>query len=258
MFHFEEGEVFLIDKPLDWTSFDAVNLIRAVIKRYHGIRKLKVGHAGTLDPLATGLLIVCTGRMTKQIDNFQAQEKVYTGTMLLGQTTPSYDLESEPDAFYPTDGITEDMMEEARKAFLGDIMQRPPKFSAIKIQGKRAFEYARSDKEIALKERLVHIEDFKIDTTEFPVLKFEVKCSKGTYIRSLVNDFGKALGNGACMTSLRRTKIGDFSVENAYDLMELKKMIIDEAETDDGDGSGNESGSGGGNENGNGNGNGNG
>ena len=239
MFHFEEGEVFLIDKPLDWTSFDAVNLIRAVIKRYHGIRKLKVGHAGTLDPLATGLLIVCTGRMTKQIDNFQAQEKVYTGTMLLGQTTPSYDLESEPDAFYPTDGITEDMMEEARKAFLGDIMQRPPKFSAIKIQGKRAFEYARSDKEIALKERLVHIEDFKIDTTEFPVLKFEVKCSKGTYIRSLVNDFGKALGNGACMTSLRRTKIGDFSVENAYDLMELKKMIIDEAETDDGGGNGN-------------------
>ena len=252
MFHFEEGEVFLIDKPLDWTSFDAVNLIRAVIKRYHGIRKLKVGHAGTLDPLATGLLIVCTGRMTKQIDNFQAQEKVYTGTMLLGQTTPSYDLESEPDAFYPTDGITEDMMEEARKAFLGDIMQRPPKFSAIKIQGKRAFEYARSDKEIALKERLVHIEDFKIDTTEFPVLKFEVKCSKGTYIRSLVNDFGKALGNGACMTSLRRTKIGDFSVENAYDLMELKKMIIDEAETDDGDGDGNESGSRGGNGNGNG------
>ena len=244
MFHFEEGEVFLIDKPLDWTSFDAVNLIRAVVKRYHGIRKLKVGHAGTLDPLATGLLIVCTGRMTKQIDNFQAQEKVYTGTMLLGQTTPSYDLESEPDAFYPTDGITEEMMEEARKSFIGDIMQRPPKFSAIKIQGKRAFEYARSDKEIALKERLVHIEDFKIDTTDFPILKFEVKCSKGTYIRSLVNDFGKALGNGACMTSLRRTKIGDFSVENAYDLMELKKMIIDEAETDDGDGSGSGNGSG--------------
>ena len=140
------------------------------------------------------------------------------------------------------------MMEEARKSFIGDIMQRPPKFSAIKIQGKRAFEYARSDKEIALKERLVHIEDFKIDTTDFPILKFEVKCSKGTYIRSLVNDFGKALGNGACMTSLRRTKIGDFSVENAYDLMELKKMIIDEAEikmeADDGDGNGNGGGNG--------------
>lgn len=227
MFHFEEGEVFLIDKPVDWTSFDAVNLIRAVIKRYHGIRKLKVGHAGTLDPLATGLLIICTGRMTKQIDNYQAQEKVYTGTMLLGQTTPTYDLESEPDAFYQTDGITEEMMEEARLSFLGDIMQRPPKFSAIKIQGKRAFEYARSDEEVALKERLVHIDEFKIDTANFPEIAFEVKCSKGTYIRSLVNDFGKALGNGACMTSLRRTKIGEFSVENARDLQDLKKEIID-------------------------------
>lgn len=233
MFHFEEGEVFLIDKPLDWTSFDAVNLIRAVIKRYHGIRKLKVGHAGTLDPLATGLLIICTGRMTKQIDNFQAQEKVYTGTMLLGQTTPTYDLESEPDAFYPTDHITEEMLEDARSTFLGDIMQRPPKFSAIKIQGKRAFEYARSDEEIALKERLVHIEDFKIDTSNFPEIRFEVKCSKGTYIRSLVNDFGKKLNSGACMTSLRRTRIGDFSVDEARDLMDLKKEIIDSGQYHD-------------------------
>ena len=233
MFHFEEGEVFLIDKPLDWTSFDAVNLIRAVIKRYHGIRKLKVGHAGTLDPLATGLLIICTGRMTKQIDNFQAQEKVYTGTMLLGQTTPTYDLESEPDAFYPTDHITEEMLEDARSTFIGDIMQRPPKFSAIKIQGKRAFEYARSDEEIALKERLVHIEDFKIDTSNFPEIRFEVKCSKGTYIRSLVNDFGQKLNSGACMTSLRRTRIGDFSVDEARDLMDLKKEIIDSGQYHD-------------------------
>lgn len=227
MFHFEEGEVFLIDKPLDWTSFDVVNLVRAVIKRYHGIRKLKVGHAGTLDPLATGLLILCTGRMTKQIDNFQAQEKTYTGTMLLGQTTPTFDLESEPDAFYPTEGITEEMMDEARKLFMGDIMQRPPKFSAIKIQGKRAFDYARSDEEIALKERLVHIEDFKIDDSEFPKVHFEVRCSKGTYIRSLVNDFGRALGNGACLISLRRTKIGDFSVADARDLEDLKKEIME-------------------------------
>ena len=225
MFHFEEGEVFLIDKPLDWTSFDAVNLIRAVIKRYHGIRKIKVGHAGTLDPLATGLLVICTGRMTKQIDNFQAQEKVYTGTFLLGQTTPTYDMESEPDAFYPTDDITIEMMEGARKQFLGDIMQRPPKFSAIKINGKRAFDYARSDKEIEMKERLVTIEDFKLDYSEFPKINFEVKCSKGTYIRSLAHDFGKALGNGACLISLRRTKIGDFSVENARDLFELKREI---------------------------------
>ena len=138
--NFEEGEVYLIDKPLDWTSFDVVNLIRAVIKKYHQIRKLKVGHAGTLDPLATGLLILCTGRMTKQIDNFQAQEKVYTGTMLLGQTTPTYDLESEPNQFFPTDGISAEALDEARKKFIGNIMQRPPKFSAIKIQGKRAFD----------------------------------------------------------------------------------------------------------------------
>lgn len=226
MFHFEEGEVFLIDKPLDWTSFDAVNLIRAVIKRYHGIKKLKVGHAGTLDPLATGLLIICTGRMTKQIDNFQAQGKVYTGTLFLGQTTPTFDMESEPDAFYPTDGITIEMMEEARKKFIGDIMQRPPKFSAIKINGKRAFDYARSDKEIEMKERLVHIEEFKLDYTNFPKIDFEVKCSKGTYIRSLVNDFGKELGNGACLISLRRTKIGEFSVDDARQLEDLKKEII--------------------------------
>ena len=225
MYHFEEGEVFLIDKPLDWTSFDAVNLIRAVIKRYHGIRKLKVGHAGTLDPLATGLLIICTGRMTKQIDNFQAQEKVYTGTMLLGQTTPTYDLESEPDAFYPTDHITEEMLEDARSTFLGDIMQRPPKFSAIKIQGKRAFEYARSDEEIALKERLVHIEDFKLDYTNFPKVDFEVKCSKGTYIRSLARDIGEALGSGAYLTGLTRTRVGEYRIEDCINPDEFPEWL---------------------------------
>ena len=158
VFNFEEGEVFLIDKPLEWTSFDVVNLIRAVIKKYHGIRKLKVGHAGTLDPLASGLLIICTGRMTKQIDTFQAQEKVYTGSMLIGQTTPTFDLESEPDNFFPTDNIDAQTLENARQKFIGDILQRPPKFSAIKINGKRAFDYARSDEELELKERLIHIE----------------------------------------------------------------------------------------------------
>lgn len=229
IFNFEEGEVFLIDKPIDWTSFDVVNLIRAVIKKYHQIRKLKVGHAGTLDPLATGLLILCTGRMTKQIDNFQAQEKVYTGTMMLGQTTPTFDLESELDKFFPTDGITSEALDEARKRFIGDIMQRPPKFSAIKIQGKRAFDYARSDEELEMKERLVHIEDFQIDTTNFPKVDFMVRCSKGTYIRSLVNDFGAALNNGAHLTALRRTNIGGFDVKDAWDLMELKKRIIETA-----------------------------
>ncbi len=227
MFNFEEGEVFLIDKPLDWTSFDAVNLIRALVKRYHGIKKLKVGHAGTLDPLATGLLIVCTGKKTKQIDEYQAKEKVYSGTMLLGRTTPTFDLESEPDALFPVDGITENMMQSVCKSFVGDILQRPPKFSAIKINGKRAFDYARSDKELEMKERNVHIFDFKIDTKRFPEIDFVVKCSKGTYIRSLVNDFGKALNNGACLTALRRTHIGDYCVDDAWDLMELKKTIIE-------------------------------
>lgn len=227
MFNFEEGEVILIDKPLDWTSFDTVNFIRALIKRFYGIRKLKVGHAGTLDPLATGLLILCTGRMTKQIDNYQAKIKTYTGTMILGQTTPTFDLESEPDAFFPTDGITPEQIDEARKKFLGDIKQYPPKYSAIKIKGKRAFDYARSDEEIELKARDIHIENFTISTTRFPELDFEVTCSKGTYIRSLANDLGKELGNGACLKALRRTRIGDFRVEDAWQLEDFKQHIID-------------------------------
>ena len=210
MFPVEEGSVFLIDKPLDWTSFDTVNFIRALFKRFYGIRKLKVGHAGTLDPLATGLLIICTGPMTKQIEAYQAQIKTYTGTMLLGQTTPTFDLESEPDQFFSTEGITEAQIDATRQKFIGDIKQHPPKYSAIKIKGKRAFDYARSDEEIELKARDIHIEDFKVSTERFPELDFEVVCSKGTYIRSLAHDFGRELGNGACLKSLRRTRIGDF------------------------------------------------
>lgn len=223
---FEAGEIFLIDKPLEWTSFDVVNFVRALIKRFHGIRKLKVGHAGTLDPLATGLLIICTGRMTKQIDTFQAIDKVYTGTMILGQTTPTFDLESEPDNFFPVDGISTQQIEEARSRFIGEIKQHPPKYSAIKINGKRAFDYARSDEEIELKARTVHINKFNLALERFPEIDFEVECSKGTYIRSLVNDFGKALGNGACLKSLRRTRIGEFSVDDAWQLPDLKQMII--------------------------------
>ena len=198
MFNFEEGEVILIDKPLDWTSFDTVNFIRSLLNRCYGIRKLKVGHAGTLDPLATGLLILCTGKMTKQIDNYQAQVKTYTGTILLGQTTPTFDRESEPNAFFPTDGITPEQI-----------------------------DYARSDEEIELKARDVRIDDFKLNLDRFPELDFEVTCSKGTYIRSLANDFGKALGNGACLTSLRRTRIGDFRVEDAWPLEKLRQHIVD-------------------------------
>ena len=226
MFPVEEGSVFLIDKPLDWTSFDTVNFIRALFKRFYGIRKLKVGHAGTLDPLATGLLIICTGPMTKQIEAYQAQIKTYTGTMLLGQTTPTFDLESEPDQFFPTEGITEAQIDAARQKFIGDIKQHPPKYSAIKIKGKRAFDYARSDEEIELKARDIHIEDFKVNTDRFPELDFEVVCSKGTYIRSLAHDFGHELGNGACLKSLRRTRIGDFKVEDAWQLEDLKNEII--------------------------------
>lgn len=230
MYNFEEGEVILLDKPIDWTSFDTVNFIRALIKRFYGIRKLKVGHAGTLDPLATGLLILCTGRMTKQIEEYQAKIKTYTGTILLGQTTPTFDLESEPDAFFPTENITPEQIDEARKKFIGDIKQYPPKYSAIKIKGKRAFDYARSDEEIELKARDIHIEDFKLSMERFPELDFEVTCSKGTYIRSLANDFGKELGNGACLKSLRRTRIGDFKVEDAWQLEDLKQHIIDTGE----------------------------
>ena len=230
MFYPEEGTVFLIDKPIDWTSFDTVNLIRSLFMRFYGIRKLKVGHAGTLDPLATGLLILCTGPMTKQIEDFQAQIKTYTGTMILGQTTPTYDLESEPDAFFPTEGITAEQVDEARKKFIGDIKQYPPKYSAIKIKGKRAFDYARSDEEIELKARDIHISDFQLSLDRFPEIDFEVTCSKGTYIRSLAHDFGRELGNGACLKTLRRTRIGDFCVENAWQLDDLKNAIIESGE----------------------------
>ena len=230
MYNFEEGEVILIDKPIDWTSFDTVNFIRALIKRFYKIPKLKVGHAGTLDPLATGLLILCTGKKTKQIEEYQAKIKTYTGTILLGQTTPTFDLESEPDAFFPTENITPEHIDEARKKFIGDIKQFPPKYSAIKIKGKRAFDYARSDEEIELKARDIHIEDFKLSMERFPELDFEVTCSKGTYIRSLANDLGKELGNGACLKSLRRTRIGDFRVEDAWQLEDLKQHIIDTGE----------------------------
>ena len=227
MFYVEEGTVFLIDKPIDWTSFDTVNFIRSLFMRFYGIRKLKVGHAGTLDPLATGLLIICTGPMTKQIEDFQAQVKTYTGTMILGQTTPTFDLESDPDNFYPTEGITAEQIDQARQQFIGDIKQYPPKYSAIKIKGKRAFDYARSDEEIELKARDIHIDDFKVNMDRFPELDFEVTCSKGTYIRSLANDFGKALNNGACLKTLRRTRIGDFHVEDAWQLEDLKQAIIE-------------------------------
>ncbi|MDY0077989.1 MAG: tRNA pseudouridine(55) synthase TruB [Bacteroidales bacterium] len=225
-FHFEQGEIILIDKPLDWTSFDVVNFIRSLIKRFHQIHKLKVGHAGTLDPLATGLLIICTGKMTKQIQQFQDQSKHYTGTFRVGETTPSCDKETEVDGRFPTEHITAELLESVRKQFLGLQQQFPPIYSAVKVDGKRAFKYAREQKEVKLASREVEIYDFQIDAKNFPELAFSVHCSKGTYIRSLAFDFGKALESGAYLTSLRRTHIGDFSVDNAVTPEAYKAILI--------------------------------
>lgn len=211
----QEGKVLLIDKPLDWTSFDVVNKVRWNIRKAYNLKKIKVGHAGTLDPKATGLLIVCTGKFTKRIDEIQAESKVYTGTIKLGVTTPTYDTESEEDQTFPTEHITEELIHEATKQFLGEIDQYPPAHSAIKVDGKRLYELARAGKEVELKARRIHIYDFKITKIDLPFVEFEVHCGKGTYIRSLANDFGKALNSGGYLTELRRTKIGNFSVENA-------------------------------------------
>ena len=225
-FNFPEGEVLLIDKPLEWTSFDVVNYIRSFLRKIYGGKKLKVGHAGTLDPLATGLLIICTGKFTKKIDQFQGMDKVYVGSMRLGATTPSFDKESEIDKEFDISGIDEKKLKEAANEFEGKIDQVPPKFSAIKIKGKRAFEYARSNEEVKLKTREVIINDFTILNINLPNIDFSVSCSKGTYIRSLVRDFGEKLNNGAYLTQLHRTKIGDFNVTNAFSLAEFKKEVL--------------------------------
>lgn len=223
----QEGHVFLIDKPLDWTSFDVVNKIRWNIRKAYDLKKIKVGHAGTLDPKATGLLLVCTGKMTKSIDQLQAQEKTYTGTIKLGATTPTYDLESEEDQTFPTAHLTEEIIHEATKQFIGEIEQFPPMHSAIKVDGKRLYELAREGQEIERKARKITIHDFKITKIELPFVDFECNCSKGTYIRSLAYDFGKAVNSGGYLTALRRTKIGDFEVINA-DNSSFEKSYFEE------------------------------
>ena len=212
---YKEGQVILIDKPLEWTSFQAVNKVRWLIRKSFEIKKIKVGHAGTLDPLATGLLIICTGKFTKKIDTFQAQEKEYTGTFTLGATTPSYDLETEIDKTFDISEITSEKIHEATTQFIGEIQQQPPVFSALKKEGKRLYEFARIGEEVEIPFRTVTISEFEITKVELPNIDFRVVCSKGTYIRSLAHDFGKALNNGAHLSALRRTKIGEFSVENA-------------------------------------------
>lgn len=212
---FQEGKILLIDKPLDWTSFDVVKKIRWNICKAFNIKKIKVGHAGTLDPKASGLLIVCTGKFTKKINEIQGQTKVYTGRMKLGATTPTFDTESEENQFFPIEHITEKQLNQATQQFLGEIAQHPPVHSAVKKDGKRLYELARAGKEVETEARTVRIDEFKITKIEMPFVDFEVQCGKGTYIRSLANDFGAALNSGAYLTGLRRTKIGDFSVEDA-------------------------------------------
>lgn len=214
-FQFLEGKVLLIDKPLDWTSFDAVNKIRYAIKKHLNVKKIKVGHAGTLDPKATGLLIICTGKKTKDIEQLMGLEKEYTGTIKLGATTPSYDLETGENEQFSTKHITESLLHEVAQSFIGIQQQIPPLFSAKKIDGVRAYEFARRGDDVELKSNSIEIKEFEITSINSNFIDFKILCSKGTYIRSIARDFGKKLNSGAYLTALRRTKIGTFSVEEA-------------------------------------------
>jgi len=222
---YKNGQVLLIDKPLEWTSFQVVNKLRWLIRKQFQLKKIKVGHAGTLDPLATGLLILCTGKFTKKIESYQAKEKEYTGTITLGATTPSYDLETEIDKTYDISGITETQIHEATKQFIGQIEQKPPVFSALKKDGKRLYEFARAGEEVDVPKRKITITAFEITSINLPNVDFRVVCSKGTYIRSLAHDFGKALDNGGHLSALRRTKIGNFSVEGAMSIQSFEDSL---------------------------------
>ena len=225
---FESGEVLLVNKPLKWTSFDVVNKLRYAIKKKIG-NKIKVGHAGTLDPLASGLLIICTGKMTKKIDEFTGMDKEYTGSFYIGGTTATYDSELEMNATFPTGHIDEAMLRSVAATFVGDIEQIPPIYSAIKIDGSAAYVAARKGAEVVMKSRQVTIREFDITRIEMPLVEFRVVCSKGTYIRSLAYDYGKALKSGAYLAGLCRTKIGDFDVKDARDVEGWVKEILGEA-----------------------------
>ena len=222
---FQEGHIILIDKPKTWSSFDVVNKLRWQIKNKLKVKKIKVGHAGTLDPLATGLLVLCTGKFTKKIEGLTVDHKTYKGTILLGKTTPSYDLETEYDAEFPTEHITETLIDEARQSFMGKQLQTPPIFSAKQIDGKRAYEFARKGETVELKQNQIEVFDFTLDTSALPELHFSIKCSKGTYIRSIAADFGKALQSGGTLIELRRTASGDFDISDALTVEEAIKMI---------------------------------
>lgn len=225
-FNFAQGELLLINKPYKWTSFDVVGKIRNSLKPL----KLKVGHAGTLDPLATGLLIICTGKLTKQIDTFQAEEKEYTGTMILGATTPSFDMETEVDSEFPIDHLTEPEIYEATVQFTGDIEQYPPAHSAVKVNGERLYVKARLGEEVELRKRYVTVNEFEITRIALPEIDFRIVCSKGTYIRSLISDFGRALNNGAYLSKLTRTRSGNFLLSNAYEVADLVQYLRNKRE----------------------------
>ena len=223
----KEGQVLLFDKPLHWTSFQVVNKVRWLIKQKFDLKKLKVGHAGTLDPLATGLIILCTGKATKTIESLMGQTKIYTGEFTVGDTTPSYDMETEVDKTFETSHITTELIQNTLPQFRGEIMQRPPIFSALKKEGKRLYEYARKGESVDIPKRQVNIDSFDITQNNFPKLNFKVQCSKGTYIRSLAYDFGEALNSGAYLSELRRTQIGDYNVKEALSIEDFKKLIED-------------------------------
>lgn len=225
MLHPVEGEIFYVDKPLRWTSFDVVKRIRGALSRRTGLKKLKVGHAGTLDPLATGVMTVVTGRATKQIEALQAHTKEYVATIRLGATTPSFDLETEIDAEYPWEHIDRPMVEEALKKFVGSIKQVPPAYSACKIDGKRAYKMARKGKEVNIKAKELVIDEIELLDMQMPIIVIRVVCSKGTYIRALARDIGEALGSGGHLTGLRRTRVGDVAVENCLSVEDLMKNL---------------------------------
>ena len=224
-FDFEKGEILLVDKPYKWTSFDVVNLVRNYIRKQLGIRKIKIGHAGTLDPLASGLLILCTGRMTKRIEEFKEFDKEYTGTFILGATTASFDLEKEIDHHYPWEHITKDEILAAVVKLTGSYDQLPPVFSAKKIKGKRAYDYARKDQDVTMIPKHITISAFEVQELNLPEVHFRVACSKGTYIRALARDLGLELNTGAHLSALCRTRIGPYHLRDAYDIEDLKSAL---------------------------------
>ena len=222
---FLDGQILLIDKPLGWTSFDVVRKIKNLIRTKYSLKKIKVGHAGTLDPLASGLLIVCTGKFTKRISELQGQAKIYTGNITLGGTTPSYDLETEVDVKFETKHITDELIKETTAQFTGEIDQKPPIFSALKRGGERLYEKARRGESFEIETRKVSVNSFEIKAIEMPKVSFEIKCSKGTYIRSIAYDFGTALNSGAHLSKLCRTAIGDYQLSNALDIASFEKQL---------------------------------